>query len=162
QFTLAAGEGQLLTGLYNTPIAYGANGKFNFRMFQEGGVACDDLNCPCNGNPNTFCNYSRESFKYCNAATFGDPNSGTTNDCYRLVDGHQGMSPAVYLAPEGGTWSTLTGTSVQRFYGSGRNGNLIGQAIADTSGPCTNSGALGDPDFGTVKHCWVSQNPAAQ
>ena len=62
-FTYAATEtnSTVLTGLNNTPVAFGANGKYAFAV-KSGSSAC-------------------------NVATFGDPNPGATKSCYLMNDG---------------------------------------------------------------------------
>lgn len=172
-----AGEGAVFGISRPMEVAYGANGKFSYKLLTDTTLA-----------------YS------CNAATLGDPQSGGPNVCYSgpgiyTYAGKEGDSlnltfptPVAFGGSGGYMYKVMNGTvncsndtftdpspgnskacyvlnvpyradegqpySVARhvFYGSGTNGEFgIGLA---SSGTCSNSFLGFDPDPTHPKHCW--------
>jgi len=128
-YQVGVGEGGNMTNLPpNTPVAYGARGRYVYRM-ASGSIACTN-------------------------ATFGsDPAPGTSKVCYRLAFG--------FLADEGQPFSfNFDSTGFARvIYGSARNGAFMRRDFTTFSGVCGNDVFGGDPDFGTVKHCYFVVAP---
>jgi alpha-L-rhamnosidase len=84
----------------------------------------------------------------CDNAVFGDPDYGITKSCY-VGPVTAGPAGSTYCAPENGICS-FTGTATVAY---GANGTFTDKSL--TSGtPCDNA-VFGDPDYGTVKACFV-------
>ncbi|MFI5066584.1 MAG: alpha-L-rhamnosidase C-terminal domain-containing protein, partial [Streptosporangiales bacterium] len=84
----------------------------------------------------------------CGNAVFGDPDYGITKSCYAgpVTTGPAGSA---YCAPENGICS-FSGTATVAY---GANGTFTSRSL--TSGtPCDNA-VFGDPDYGTVKACFL-------
>jgi hypothetical protein len=141
-YTRVAGEGETITGLANTPVAFGAGGRFVYALGGPGGT---NFSWPCAvGSP---------GFAY-------DPAPGVVKDCYKLTNGHRGTSSLRLMANDGQNWTTLTSQVTSVFYGSGRNGNFIVSNGFGSSGAC--SAQLGDPDPGQAKFCFNAPVPGRQ
>jgi hypothetical protein len=129
-YTRVTGEGGTLTGLSNTPVAYGGGGRFSYRILSGTQV--------------------------CNAGTFGNPGNHIAKDCYVLTNaGEPTTGPLAFLADEGQTWSIPTGAPHGSLvlYGSGRTGNFDLAGYPAAQGPCSNQ-SFPEPDYGYFKHCW--------
>lgn len=111
-----------MTGLNQTPVAYGANGRFIHTILS--------------------------GTQSCTPATFGfDPVPGVLKTCYRMT-----LGPLI--ADEGQGFNVGNGTV---YRGSGLNGNFF---PGPASGVCT-SATFGqaDPDPGVPKHCYGAPLP---
>jgi hypothetical protein len=114
----------------STPIAYGAHGRFLFRLSGTGSFPCT------------------------NQAFGGDPAENVVKACYVLT-GFLDSAPAELLADEGGNFTVANPLIVK--YGSGLNGNFWPGGSG--TGSCTNATFGGDPDAGVIKHCWSGPFP---
>ena len=124
-YTFDAWEGGTMNGLFNTPVAYGANGKFVFAVL-TGSAGCS----------NGF---------------FGsDPAVGITKACYvmsrpRIADEWQHFN-------SGGPHVIYYGSGLN---GNFITGSPRVDAPTQASGDCTNATFGGDPDIGVGKHCYA-------
>jgi len=137
-YTWVASEGQPVTGLIDNAIAYGAAGRFIYRI--AGGQGTQNFTITCNND------------------TFGiDPAQTFTKDCYKLIDGHVGTPTVQLQGQEGFGWVSNTAQSTSVLYGSARNGNFVQTTVTGKSGACDNSS--GDPDSGAFKYCFTAPIP---
>lgn len=111
--------------LYFAPVAFGANGHFNYAI--------------ASGNP---FNCTLDNF----GGAANDPAPGVVKGCYVL--------PGSFLASEGQTFTIPgSGGTPTVWFGGGDNGNFASYNTV-SSGFCQNGFFGADPDVGTPKFCW--------
>jgi hypothetical protein len=142
-YTRVASDGGSIPSVMNTPVAWGAGGKFVYMQAGNPVVDANQFTSPCaTGVPG--------GFAY-------DPAPGVAKDCYKLTDGHAGTATTQLMANDDQNWTSRTGQVINTFYGSGRNGNFVLYSTNNSTGPC--SALFGDPDPAVVKYCWNAPVP---
>jgi hypothetical protein len=145
-YTWVATEGGQITGVVDNAVAFGAGGRFIYRIAGGPGTQNFTWQCSWGSQP--------DQFPY-------DPAPGLVKDCYKLTDGHLGAPTAQLMAEDGQQWTTLTNQSTYVFYGSGRNGNFAETTVAAQSGTCSAASAGGDPDPIGSKNCYNAPVPGS-
>ena len=127
-YTLCAGENQRCGFSGTKDVAYGANGKFNYKYGVTGGIDC-------------------------NNRTFGDPIPGVVKSCYTKDGGGGGPNGYAYCANE----NQRCGFSGTKDVAYGANGQFYYKYWV-TGGIDCNNGTFGDPIRGIVKVCYTKES----
>jgi TPR repeat protein len=131
-FNYCAAENEICVFSGTQNVAFGANGVFYYKIGLSGHVTCD-------------------------AATFGDPITGTPKACYVTGDQHQEVSPQPlaggysFCSDEGKTCA-FAGMRNVAFGANGRfyyESSLAGSIVCDGA-------RFGDPIQGVAKACYIS------
>jgi hypothetical protein len=106
-YFIAAPEGGTISNLVQTPVAYGANGRF-FHMILSGTVTCEN-------------------------ATFGDPNPGIVKDCYSLIFPRIADEGQLFDLGVADAYRVLYGSGRNGIFSGGnmRNGNCDNSTFGD-------------------------------
>jgi hypothetical protein len=166
-------EGGAMVAPDLTPVAYGADGNFVFKLLDTtagpGGNTGGGGTTGAGGTTGTGGGGSAGTSGsagaggsgggsggtggsgpapslHCNEVTFGsDPRPFAQKHCYALTKPYQAGENQTYVA----------GTSGPAYYTSGLNGNVLTKVVsAGASISCTNATFGGDPHYGVLKRCY--------
>jgi hypothetical protein len=134
-YVYCATEGDRCSFPDTRDVAYGANGRYNYRYGVTGGIDCTN-------------------------AVFGDPYAYKTKACYTKAQTPQ--TQTTYVAPSAGytfcayenQYCDVSGTKTVAY---GNSGSYYYQ-FARTAGITCNNSNFGDPLVGTPKACWTTDS----
>jgi spore coat protein U-like protein len=131
-YTFCANENQRCNFSGTKDVAYGANGRFNYRYGVTGGIDC-------------------------NNGTFGDPIPGVVKACY-IKDSSSSSGPAGYtFCANENQRCNFSGTKDVAYGANGRFNYRYGV----TGGIDCNNGTFGDPFPGVVKACYIKDSSSS-